>query len=332
METQFPEENSVRLEFGELTDPDFTLKIRQPRWAVNGAEASVNGKPVPVDGSPASYISIQREWQVGDTVDVRFPMSLRLEAMPDNSRRAAILYGPLVLAGDLGPASDPGADRGDYIPVIVGAVGDPANWLVPVDGVPNRFRISGVGDPRDVVLAPFYTIHDRRYTVYWDFFSTVEWEKEKVGYRAARTRENDLESRTVSLVHAGEDQMENRFRPAMENTIASWGPGGRRVRQGESVADAQWFSYEMQVPEEGPAALVLNLWTHPEAEPRGFVLSADGVEMSQEVLEDSGSGYVEKEYPLPTAAVSGKKTVRIRLESPENMMLAAVDTVRIVRR
>ncbi len=332
LETRYPEEDTVRLTFSDVADPGFTLKIRYPKWAVNGAEATVNGEPVPVDGDPASYIAIQREWRAGDRVEVRFPMSLRLEAMPDDSRRAAVLYGPLVLAGDLGPADDREAVRGDYVPVIVGADLDPAKWLEPVARTPNRFRMSGVGDPRGVDLAPFYTVHDRRYTVYWDFFSSAEWEREKVRYRAARTRENDVEARTVSLVHAGEDQMENRFRPEMENAIASWGPGGRRVRQGAAVRAAQSFSYEMRVPEKGPAALVLNLWNEPGAGPRGFVLSVDGINVAREALEQGSGGYIEKEYPLPTDAIAGRKTVRVRFESPENMTLAAVDTVRIVQR
>ena len=43
-------------------------------------------------------------------------MSLRLETMPDNPHRLAILYGPTVLAGEIGPEDEetresrPGAD------------------------------------------------------------------------------------------------------------------------------------------------------------------------------------------------------------------------------
>jgi len=35
------------------------------------------------------------------------PFSLHLESMPDNSDRVAVMFGPLVLAGDLGEIENP---------------------------------------------------------------------------------------------------------------------------------------------------------------------------------------------------------------------------------
>jgi len=47
---------------------------------------------------------------------------LRLEPLPDNPRRVAILWGPLVLAGDLGPEEDrPRAAGPGDCAVFVGA-------------------------------------------------------------------------------------------------------------------------------------------------------------------------------------------------------------------
>ena len=34
-------------------------------------------------------------------------MSLRTESMPDNPRRIAVFYGPMLLAASLGPVDDP---------------------------------------------------------------------------------------------------------------------------------------------------------------------------------------------------------------------------------
>jgi DUF1680 family protein len=76
-----------------------TLKVRRPSWAESGFAVLVNDKPVPASGS---YVAIDREWKDGDRVDVRMPMALHYETMPDNPRMVAILYGPMVLAGDLG--------------------------------------------------------------------------------------------------------------------------------------------------------------------------------------------------------------------------------------
>ncbi len=47
-------------------------------------------------------MNIQRTWKTGDRVEVRVPMALRIEAMPDKPSRVAFCYGPVVLAGSLG--------------------------------------------------------------------------------------------------------------------------------------------------------------------------------------------------------------------------------------
>ena len=46
-------------------------------------------------------MTIDREWKSGDRIDVRLPMRLHVEAMPDNPEMIAVMYGPMVLAGDL---------------------------------------------------------------------------------------------------------------------------------------------------------------------------------------------------------------------------------------
>ncbi|MEI9974736.1 MAG: hypothetical protein WDO73_23410 [Ignavibacteriota bacterium] len=43
-----------------------------------------------------------RPWKAGDKVELTVPMSLTVEAMPDDPKTQAFLYGPIVLAGDLG--------------------------------------------------------------------------------------------------------------------------------------------------------------------------------------------------------------------------------------
>jgi len=60
-------------------------------------------------------------------------MGLRLEAMPDNPRRAAIFYGPILLAGDLGPveltAETTDVSGGPRVPVLVTEDRPPRQWL-----------------------------------------------------------------------------------------------------------------------------------------------------------------------------------------------------------
>ena len=120
-------------------------------------------------------------------------MNLHSEAMPDDPSMQALLYGPLVLAGDLGgeglteahivgpnlrvgapvaeqfgsplgPAASVPAVPKIEIPTFHGKGGDLASWIRPA-GKPLAFRTTG--QTRDVDLVPLNSLFDRRYSVYW---------------------------------------------------------------------------------------------------------------------------------------------------------------------
>ena len=106
----------------------FTLAVRRPVWAGDGfvikrqrhgARAAAAGascapaapaaatSPANDPRIPAStYVEIKRTWKAGDVVELALPKSLHLEPTPDNKTVAAIMWGPLVLAGDHGPRRD----------------------------------------------------------------------------------------------------------------------------------------------------------------------------------------------------------------------------------
>lgn len=83
-------------------------------------------------------------------------MTLRLESMPDNPNRAAVMYGPLVLAGELGPLEDPEASNRLYTPVMITNDKPLNEWLEPVAGKFATFRTVNAGYPRNVELYLFW--------------------------------------------------------------------------------------------------------------------------------------------------------------------------------
>jgi DUF1680 family protein len=174
--TTYPEEQGAHFEFKCEKPVNITLQIRYPYWARNGIEITVNGKKKNVLQQPGSFVSIEREWKTGDIADVKIPFSLRLEAMPDDSNRVAVMYGPLVLAGDLGPLNDSGVHDTSFVPVMITENRDPSAWMKPVDGKPNTFITINTGRQADVVMKPFYTIYNRHYSIYWDLFNEKEWQ------------------------------------------------------------------------------------------------------------------------------------------------------------
>ena len=130
------------------------LDIRIPSWATNGGAVKVNGTTLPAFASPGSYLTLNRTWKEGDRVEVRLPMSLRVETLPGDETQQAAMYGPLVLAGRLGtegltrqmfrseysttPSGEP-----IFAPVIRTSSHHPLDWLKPVAGQPLTFETVG---------------------------------------------------------------------------------------------------------------------------------------------------------------------------------------------
>jgi len=204
-ETRFPEEAGTRLLIQTKSPARFTLNVRIPYWA-DGATVTINGKLFePIQKlAPSSYAKIDRTWKNGDRVDVKLPMRLHLQTIPDDPTLAAIMYGPLVLAGELGTEnldskriySEDKFLHGGFpaitVPELVGDRNALDQWIQPVSAPSSRvsktvgqklisqrdvaltFRTVGAGRPQDVTLSPFYRLFNQRYCVYWRFRPTVE--------------------------------------------------------------------------------------------------------------------------------------------------------------
>lgn len=180
-ETDFPYNNKVRIEvYPELENQFLTLKIRHPSWAQGKLSVTLNGSPLEVTSQPGAYLTLAQTWNRGDVVELSFPMELRVERMPNNPNRFAILYGPIVLAGVFGSKGMPegGAFASnrmqffDYpnisVPCISANLDNVQEWVKPLAGTELWFHTVNAGIPNDVILKPIFETHHQRYTIYWD--------------------------------------------------------------------------------------------------------------------------------------------------------------------
>ena len=181
-ETRFPDEAGMRLIVQSKSPAAFSLKVRVPYWAEN-VSYSINGKPFQPHEklAPSSYAKIDRTWKDGDCVDVQLPMRLHLQAIPDDTNLAAIMYGPLVLAGELGTQDlDPkrlysedkflhGGFPSIAVPELAGGRQALEKWIQPLRAAdkPLAFRTVNAGRRNEVILSPFYRLFDQRYCIYW---------------------------------------------------------------------------------------------------------------------------------------------------------------------
>ncbi|MBQ8673900.1 MAG: glycoside hydrolase family 127 protein [Bacteroides sp.] len=179
-ETAFPAGEQATFTVSVERPVRTTLFLRYPSWS-GKMKVTVNGKRISVRQKPGTYVAIEREWKEGDRVEVTCPMELRIETTPDDPSRGALLYGPIVLAGELGtegmqhpaPYSNPEL-RNDYytydyrIPeslkraVLRVDARHPAGSLERVEGG-LKFRTK-----EGIVVSPLYEVHRQRYVVYWN--------------------------------------------------------------------------------------------------------------------------------------------------------------------
>ncbi len=151
-DTEFPDDPRTRLVVTSGHAP-FALRVRVPAWVSGAARAKLNGSAVRQELRPGSWLTLQRAWKPGDTVEVSLPMSLKLNPTPDDPQVQAVTYGPVVLSGGYGDRALQAMPRLDTATIRQTA----AN--------PMAFQARANGE--DVTLRPIARTHHEHYTVYW---------------------------------------------------------------------------------------------------------------------------------------------------------------------
>jgi DUF1680 family protein len=323
LETKFPEEETVRLSLACASPIEGNLKLRWPRWADRGFAVRVNGEPQTVTGQPGSYVTLRREWRDGDRVEVRLPMRLHVEHLPGVPDVVAVLYGPLVLAGELGREGlenvSPYARQQleqvriptPRVPVWVADAEELPSKIEPVPGHPLVFRTKGVGRPQDVTLRPFHQIHHQRYSVYWDWFTEAGWEAYGLELARAESQAREQARRVLDFVTIGDPASERRHQFQGESTQA----GTHEGRAWRHASDGGWFSYNLAVHPDRATRLQATFWGD-DAGSRTFDIVVNGRTIAIQTLERSAPGrFFEVVWPLPTEVTGGQDRVTVRFQA-----------------
>lgn len=337
METAYPDSEKVVLSVEALGEVPFKLKLRCPAWASGPVRAQVRN--VQHLGAPGGWLEIERVWRGGDRVEVRVPMSLRVLPTPDNAFRAALAYGPSVLAGDLGQegieapmpfSSDQTAYFGvacPPVPVLVTNGRHVDEWVRRAPGGTPVFETAGVGRPFDVTLVPFHKIGRRRYTVYWDLFDEKTWEERQEEHLRRQEEQRRLQAATVDFVQFGEMQPERDHAVDGERTVAQ-GHAGRKMRL--AWGDG-WFGCTLKAPESGAASLAVDYWGQ-DGRNREFEVLVDGEPVAQEAFTlDEHNRFFTRIYALGRALVEGKTQVTVVFRSRNGKIVGPVCSCRLLR-
>lgn len=336
LETSFPEEERAQLIFACEKPVRLKLNVRHPQWVASPMVLTVNGKNEPVRGKPGTYEQVDRTWKNGDVVEIQWPMKLRQEAMSDDPRMVSILYGPIVLAGDLGTEGLDDAKRYGpsappmrrvqpiVVPDFVSDEENVVNEIKPVLELPLTFRSAGLGRPADLTFVPFYKIHDRRYSVYWRTYTTDEWALNKMEVAEFEARRNAIERKTVDVVDIDDRESERAHEFKGERSREHWFDG-RRGRESRTS-----FSYSLKVLPDEPLTLVCT-YRGSEGPKRAFEVFVDDKKIKDETLEIHPGEFFDFEYPLPEELTSGKQRVTVKFQAVPEAIAGAVFEIRIVR-
>jgi DUF1680 family protein len=325
--TDFPKEQGTTILFEVETPQTFDLKIRYPYWAEKGMLVKVNGDQISVDQQPSSFVSIHREWTTGDKVEVEFPFTIRTESMPDDENRLAILYGPLVMAGILGPKDDPKATEIDYVPIFLTENKDAKNWITPT-GEPNEFKVVDVSQPRDFVLKPFYEVYDNTYSVYWDVFNEASWKEHKESFTAELERKKKLEERTFDFVQPGEMQPERDHNFKGDSVYIET----MKDRKARVANRGGWFSFDMKVMTGQPMALVVEYWGGYTGG-KTFDIYVDDQKIATENISGKKDGeFIDIQYNIPEALTLSANTITVKFVGHVGHRTGPVFGIRTIKR
>lgn len=135
---------------------DFTLRIRQPFWALKAGAVEVDGTPVAARVSKGGFLEIRRRWT---TARVRATFSKRLscEPLPGDAGRFAVLDGPVVLAA-LADNEPRIAGTASFTPVCEHQYVEGRDWSLG-----HYLARTGTGAVR---FEPLYEVADEPYCVY----------------------------------------------------------------------------------------------------------------------------------------------------------------------
>lgn len=346
--TRFPDEDTTRFTVSVAKPTKFALKLRQPVWT-SGAKLLINGNAQKVAGKPDSYETIERTWKNGDTISWQLPMALHSEALAHSPNQRAILYGPIVLAADLGRAGlDKYPDYVDVQTVYSGAPGVPVpsvvsnvDWsqsnkwsatLKRASGADLSFQTTDLmkdenGANVSVKLIPFSRAHHIRYNVYWDLYSPEEWTKQQNALKTKQETERALAARTLDEFHPNEQQSEVDHNVKSERSRA----GDYQDRKWRDAFEGGFFEFDLKNAPDATSDLIVTYWGG-DAGNRHFDILVNGEKIASQTLNNNRPGeFFDVIYPIPAAVTAGKAKVTVRFQANPGADAGGIFGARLVR-
>ncbi len=347
--TDFPDSEESRLVINTAgkKDKKFTLMLRNPGWT-DGMSVAVNGKEVTLDAQNHEYIPINRKWKDGDVVELKMPMHISVVEMPNVPEYVSIMRGPIVLGAKYSDKDLTGLVGDDSrwahiaggplvsvfdTPILIGSHQDIESKLeamIPCGDKKSAYTVPGLFEEvyKDLVLEPFYRLHDCRYMMYWltmtpeAYASHRREEAEKEALLLA------LDRRTVDAVNTGEQQPEADHFIVFDKSTR----GNHQGQAWRNATDGGYFTYKMKTESNPELSLLVRYWGNESGDRNFDILIDDEVIASENVAGKwNADKFVDVEYNIPTHLLADKSSVNLTFKSHPGNTAGGIFMVRMVK-
>lgn len=330
-ETEFPFKEITILKFKCDRETQLGLNIRNPYWISEPVTIRINGKVGEISDS-AGYLCIRRKWQTGDVVEVKLPMKIRTESMPDDKNKIAFFQGPVLLAGTLEKEYALDLVRANVAPALLPGNKSVDQWLKPA-GEPLEY-ITTIARPYEIKLKPLFKLKTGPYSVYWQILTEKDLQQRVVLKEQQEDHLIKLERITIDRVIVGDEDSERKHALTGNSTT---GKGNFGILNDEAwrSAEPDGFSYIIETPGNQPVSLLCKFMGRAQNETWDCRIKIDTTTLvSLKRGKDDTSPVIPIEgcYPVPYELTKGKKSIKVEFEVSATKQMPRLMELRTLRR
>ncbi|WP_316830109.1 glycoside hydrolase family 127 protein [Pedobacter aquatilis] len=339
--TSFPESETSKLTLKLKRSSRFNISLRYPSWVEKGKlQVFVNGKRQKILFNTNGYISLNRNWQNSDVIELKLPMRIKASFLPDGSDWVAFKRGPIVLAAELDTLSQPnliadGSRMGHIAngallplndaPLIVGEKEQIATGIKQVNQSNTVFNAAQIiYQPRykRLQLTPFYNLSEKRYVIYWPYSSKEHLAERISSIKTYEVEKNKIEASTVDLINTGEQQPETDHGFKGEQTDNGTF-GERHFRNGKA-----WFSYRLK--NNALQAKKLTITLSGEEKNKAFSILINNELIKHLTLDGTkGKDFYNEEITIPGQLLSADMEIKFVADS--NSSIGNIYEIRLLK-
>lgn len=348
--TKFPYEPKTQLTVNK--GGTYVMAIRHPEWCKGNYQIVINKDTIKTATRPGTYAYISRTWQPNDTVVVDLPMQLELLPCPNYTNYVAFRYGPVLLAAKTGTSDITdqfaGEGRMDHAPsqgkqysltsapMLIGERNSVLDsiYAANIDSLHFKIKAGLYNNAKfsDLILQPFYTVHEVRYMMYWNQLTESQWNQIKDEVEAEESAAQRLNDRTLDYIATGEQQSD-----AGHARTGIYETGTYNSEHYIDATKGNWFSYELSTKGVSDSVSLFCRYYSADAG-RTMTIYIDGQKFQTVTLGTrSSTGFYNLEYPIATSFLKNtdgsiKDTITVKFVASGSTVTPGIYYIRLLKK